>query len=272
MATSSNPAFEWFRRELAQIQSRRFHLFEPVAADELRYRHAGADVELTGPYADFLFEFGLARLFTDHRDAPVVSVYPLKEFRRHDCADGTHFIGFGFRGQQSVWFDEAAILSTGQSAVFTVNKQAGKLLCEAFDEWLHQACDWARAKYSATQWKKIVAGPPPFTPEQLAIVEARKAFEWKLAGFADNGDALFEVSNRSSRSLPWLTLGIRDKSRKVLDGAVWLDVGHIGPGETAVVARDAYKDQIASNELQPYDLPDPIPEKRDRYWEFGPPP
>src|SRR4051812_38098893 len=112
MATNSNPAFDLFRHELSESQSRRFHLFEPVSSDERRYRHAGAAVELTGPYADFLAEFGLAKLFTDHRDAPVVSAYPLKEFRRHGCADGTHFIGFGFRGQQSVWFDEAAIMST----------------------------------------------------------------------------------------------------------------------------------------------------------------
>jgi hypothetical protein len=271
MKSKSALSFEWLRRECAEIKSRQFHLFESLSSDDFRYRHAAVVVDLAGPYVDFLAEFGLAKLFTDHRDSPVISVYPLEEFRRHSCADGTHFIGFGFRGQQSVWFDESDILSGKSGAVFTVTKQSGKALSPSFPDWLLQAYDWAKSKYSPTRWRKIVSGPPPFTAEQASVAEARKHFAWRHCGFAANGDALFEVRNDSSRTIPWLTIGIRDKSRAVLDGGAWLDIGHIGPGETAVVARDCYKDRIGADELEPFDLPEPTPEKRERYWEFGVP-
>jgi hypothetical protein len=75
----------------------------------------------------------------------------------------------------------------------------------------------------------------------------------------------------ATRSIPYLTLGIRDRAGAVLEGAVWLDVGHIGPGMAGLVSKDCYKDRIAGDQLVPFDLPEPIPEKRDRYWEFGPP-
>lgn len=260
--------FDWFHQECAEIRSRRFHLFEPAAPEALQYRHLTGVVDLTGTYADFLREFGLCKLFTDHRDAPMVSVYPLEAHRRHECADGSRFVGFGFRGQQSVYFDEVLILASHQSAVFTVTRQAGKQISPSFSDWVHQAYDWAKGKYSQKQWKNILTGPPPFTAGELSVVDARKRFSWSLIGFGPNGDALFEIANHSSRTIPWLTLGIRDRSRAVLDGAVWLDVGHIRPGETGLVAKDCYKDRITSDALEPFDLPDPIPEKRERYWEF----
>jgi hypothetical protein len=45
-------------------------------------------------------------------------------------------------------------------------------------------------------------------------------------------------------------------------------VGHIGPGQTAVVEKDAYRDMVAPEDVEAYALPDPEPEERDRYWEF----
>jgi hypothetical protein len=45
-------------------------------------------------------------------------------------------------------------------------------------------------------------------------------------------------------------------------------VGHIGPGETAVVEKDAYRDLVAPEDVEAYALPDPEPEERDRYGEL----
>ena len=246
-------------------------MFEPVAREDLHYHADGKSVALVGDYRSFLGEFGLAKLFTDHRDAPVVSVYPLKGFRRHVCLDGSTFIGFGFRGQQSVYFDESAIVSGLPSKVYLVTKKCGRELSESFSDWLLQAYQWANGKYSASQWNRIVAGPPPFNSEELSIVHARSKFKWSHAGFAENGDAIFKIENLATRTIPYLTLGIRDRAGTVLEGAVWLDVGHIGPGMTGLVSKDCYKDRVASDQLVPFDLPEPIPEKRERYWEFGPP-
>ena len=100
-------------------------------------------------------------------------------------------------------------------------------------------------------------------------MEARRSFRWELIGFSEDGDALFEVQNNSKRILPFLTVGIRDSGQKILTGSVWLDVGNIEPGSKGVVKKDCYKDRIPPDQLEPFDLPDPIPEKKEAYWEFG---
>lgn len=268
MATSSNPSLDWLRQECQSIGSRRFHIFEPVESADLRYEHAGRSVDLGSDYADFLKEFGYARLFTDHNDAPVVSVYPLKAYRRHTCDDGKTYVGFGFRAGQSVYFDEATILAGGSSQVYLVNRKSGRVLNDGFSAWLDDAYQWAKAKHSPAQWRRIVAGPAPFTAEELSVVEARRRFEWAHVGFSNSGDAIFRVANHSSRRLPWLSIGVQGKGGSVLVGGAWLDVGKIGPGETAFVEAHCYKDRISPDQLETHDLPEPIPEKRECYREF----
>jgi hypothetical protein len=253
------------------IKSRRFHIFESLPASDIFYNYRRRLIPLSGNYVAFLAEFGLAKLFADHRDAPVVSVYPLKEFRRHSCKDGKSYVGFGFRANQSVYFDEDVIVAGGISRVFTVSSRSAREICPEFSVWIRDAYDWAKSKYSPSRWHKIVTGPSEFTLEESAVVEARQSFRWAHVGFSENGDAMFEIENGSSRELPYLTIGIRDKQGSVLVGAVWLSVAHIKPGEKEVVAKDCYKDKISADELDPFDLPEPIPEKRDMYWEFGSP-
>ena len=47
-----------------------------------------------------------------------------------------------------------------------------------------------------------------------------------------------------------------------------MPVGHISPGQTAVVAKDTYRDLLDPSDVEAYPLPDPEPEERARYWEF----
>jgi hypothetical protein len=271
MASGNNMVFEWLRRDCALIKSRRFHLFEEISAEDLYYQSDRGVAALSGDFPDFLREFGLAQLFTDHGDAPMLSVYPLRQFRRHVCLDGSSYVGFGFRSGQSVYFDEKKLFEAGASEVFVVNRQRGKVLNDGFSNWIRESYDWVKSKYSATRWRQVLAGPAAFTAEQQRLVEARKLFGWTLVGFDAAGDAMVEIANRSTHSLPYLTIGVRDRSGVVLLGAVWLEVSRIGPGQTGLVSKDCYKDRISSDELVLFDLPEPIPEKRDLYWEFGPP-
>lgn len=268
---TSNNSFAWLERELSSIRSRRFHIFESLPIHELSYEGPMGLVRLTGDYATFLAHFGYARLFCDHRDAPALSVYSLKPFRRYECGNGKVYIGFGFRGQQSVFFDEQEILSNGCSKVYVVSKKGGKEIAQNFGEWFKSAYDWVRSKYSPSQWKRIVEGPKPFSEEEMLVVETRRQFQWRHCGFSEDGDAIFEVVNNSPRRIPYLTIGIRDKNDAILVGAVWLDVERIGPGEKGILKKDCYKDHIPPQELVPFDLPEPIPEKREAYWEFGMP-
>jgi hypothetical protein len=268
---NTNPSFDWLRQECLQIKSQRFHIFEPRGSADYCYEVKGHCIELRGDYVDFLREFGWAKFFTDYNDAPVISVYPLKEYRRHKCKDGKTYVGFGDRGNKSFCFEEDEVLSGSPSKVYMLNGNRVDEPHQNFPDWLKTSYELVKSKYTQSKWQKLVAGPKPFSPEEIQVVEARRNFAWKLVGFSEDGSANFEVKNNSIRTLPYLSIGIQGKGGRILVGAVWLNVGHIQPGEKAVVTKDCYKDRISRDELEPFDLPEPIPEKKDRYWEFGAP-
>lgn len=266
MAIDKNPIFEWLRLECASIRSKRFHLFDRV--DQIGYVHQKGVAYPVGDYFDFLREFGWARMFTDHQDSPLLSAYPLRNSRRHLCEDGA-YVGFGYCDSQSVYFSEKCILSGEASPVYSVSDLRASLISEGFSEWLRESYFLTKSKYSPRQWKRIIAGPKPFSDQELRVVDARRHYAWKLVGFAKDGDALFEVSNNSNMVLPYLTVGVRDVERRILIGSVWLDVSQVAVGTSAVIKKDCYKERIPPDYLDAYELPEPIPEKKKAYWEFG---
>lgn len=271
MDTDKHHSFDWLRRELDLIKSERFHIFRPASEYGLFYCLSEKKIALSGDYADFISEFGWANLFCDYNDSPEVTVYPLKSYRRHICKNGKVYIGFGDRGYQHVCFDEDTIINGRPSKVYFVSKNKSVELYSNFSEWLIAAYKWAKTKYSKKQWDRITKGPPSFSAEEIKIVEARRLFNWRLIGFTEGNDALFEVRNSSTIKLPYLKIGIRDVDGEILTGGVWLKVDQIAPGETAIVAADCYKDRIPPDKLEAFDFPDPIPEKKEAYWEFGRP-
>ena len=198
-------------------------------------------------------------------------IYPLKTYRREVLKDGRAFVAFGDRGAQHVFFDESKILSEEPSAVFLLTKREAKEIYPNFSEWLKSSYQWAKSKYSRRQWDLVLKGAPPFTDHEQKIVEARSQFHWKHIGFAENGDALFEVENKSKMVLPFLSIGIKDCDEEILIGGAWLNVGHIRPGEKKTVSTDCYKDRILPEKLVFFTKPNPVPEQRDKYWEFGVP-
>jgi hypothetical protein len=114
----------------------------------------------------------------------------------------------------------------------------------------------------------VLSGPRPFTAEERAIADARRKFRWRVVGHTPEGNLLFEVTNGSDRILPFLSMGVRGKGGTKLEGGVWLRTADIQPGQTAVIEKDTYRRQLAPDEVEVFDLPDPIPEKKERYWEF----
>jgi hypothetical protein len=268
MATN-NHIFKWFEVECNSIKSCRFHIFESLKISDQNYVNDEHRIALGGSYGEFLRQFGYAKLFTDEHDAPSMSIYPLKKFRSYFCENGKTYIGFGYRGQQSVFFDEEAVLSGENLKVFVVTKKMAREINSDFSDWLHAAYKWMKSKYSKKHWLRIQNGPPPFSSDELKIVEGRKKFDWKLVGFDEKGDALFWVRNNSKIILPYLSIGIRDKSSSILEGGAYLDVSSIFPNQEKVISKDCYKDKIPPDQLMAFDMPDPIPEKKAGYWEFG---
>lgn len=266
MDTSIN-TFEWFEQEISIIKSRRFHILEPLMPEDLSYK----GVHLVEDYLVFMEKFGHAMLFTNHQDSPVLNVYPLKDYRRHKCADGKVYIGFACRSYQSVYFDEEVVLRGEQSKVYTVTIKKASELSPNFSEWFLSAYQWAKSKYSPRQWKCIIDGPKPFTMEELRIVNARKSISWQPVGFTASGNVKFRIKNNSDLTLPFLSIGVQGKGETILIGGVWLDISLIKPGETTIIEHDCYVDQIPRDKLEFFEKPEPIPEKREAYWEFGMP-
>ena len=67
--------------------------------------------------------------------------------------------------------------------------------------------------------------------------------------------------------LNFLSIGARHKEGK-FDGGLWLKVKDIASGQEAVVEHDCYSELAPIAEHEFYELPDPAPEDRERYWEF----
>lgn len=243
--------FDWLRAERALIKSQTFHEFVNLGEDDFLYSHGDVTVPVRGDCSKFLHEFGSVNMFSGWGnliDVPLI-IYPLKEYRREVVKNGRAFVAFGDRGGQHVFFDESKILSEEPSAVFLLTKREAKEIYPNFSEWLKSSYQWAKSKYSRRQWDLVLKGAPPFTDHEQKIVEARSQFHWKHIGFAENGDALFEVENKSKMVLPFLSIGIKDCDEEILIGGAWLNVGHIRPGEKKTVSADCYKDRILPEKL-----------------------
>jgi hypothetical protein len=76
------------------------------------------------------------------------------------------------------------------------------------------------------------------------------------------------VANSGSRTLPVLTVSVRALDGR-LNGAVLLNTGVVGPGQTAVLHVSCYPGLRQPEELELFSLPDPEPEDRMRYSELA---
>jgi len=179
---------------------------------------------------------------------------------------GETLLWFGKNDLNRAHFKAALLSGEDESPVFEWIGRGGYLrrTANGFEQWLEDCRRRARKKYSKRRWREILCGPEPFSEEESRIVQARRQYRWRRVGVADDGDVEFEVHNESDVTLPYLSIGIRG----AINGGAWLPVGHIRPGETRIVLKDCYKDVASPDEIEPFDLPDPIPEDRDRYWEF----
>jgi hypothetical protein len=140
-------------------------------------------------------------------------------------------------------------------------------VASGFEEWLSAACATARKSYGKRKWASILRGPKPFSGEEKEMIAARRLMRWEVLGIDNSGKHIFKVTNAGNQVLGALTVGVRSKDKR-LNGAVRLRVQKIGPGETALLHVDCYKDLVPPKEIEVFALPDPSPEDRDFYWEL----
>jgi hypothetical protein len=260
--------FEWLDDEIARIQTRRFHRVDGPASASARRTVRETGRLLPPSYVEFVRRYGRASLYR----MPRLDLYWIRVLApplEAQSTSGDALIEVGGFDEQWVYFKEDLVTDHwgAESPVFEGSRGRLRKAAETFGEWLERRARTARKRYTKKEWAAILKGPPPFSLEEWAVVEARRQFRWRVVGVSEAGELRFEVTNGSDRRLPYLSVGIRSRVGG-LEGGVWLPVGHIGQGETAVVEKETYKDLVAPEDVEAYALPDPEPEERDRYWEF----
>lgn len=261
--------YEWLVREVEQVRWKKFFLFnsgvapEPLAAVEVRFG------PLPNDYTDFIKEFGEARLFRHLQRGS----YQLAVFSRPRIHEGRRGellleIGFFLNGGYA-HFRKLAGNGEAETGVFEGAGVQVRKVAESFEEWLKKRFERAKKLYKKSEWKRILEGALPFSSEELLVVAAMNRFSFERVGTASNGDMLIRVSNDSKRHLPYLTVGAKAPGR--LDGAVYLDISDIGPGESKTIAHDCYKSLVEADKIELFRKPPPEPEEREMFYEFGVP-
>jgi hypothetical protein len=263
--------FEWLIDEMASVKTPKFHLVDGPASGELREIILASEIPVPPSYKEFVLKFGNAKLF---RMGSVHAVGVFGAPREAETGQGEPLWYFGKSYPAPAYF-KAQLLQPGhESPIFEWYHQAGlRKVSDDFETWLRKRCQAARRRYKKRQWEAIKPGPEPFSPEEERIVVARRRYRWRVLGVAPNGDLRFEVHNGSDITLPFLSLGVRGKPNPKntypLNGGVWLAVDTLAPGETGIIEKDCYKKLLNPVETEVFELPDPGPEDRERFWEFG---
>ncbi len=258
--------FEWLEQELSEIRTRRFHVVDGPAAADFRSAVLASPLPAPPSYVAFVLRFGNAKLYRMTR----LDLYWMRVFAApHDVESraGEPLLYIGGYDETCAYLREETLVRGVEAPIYESTETGLRKAANSFEEWLTARAARARRRYKKREWAEVLRGPPPFTAEELTVVEARRLFSWQVVGVTEGGEIKYEVSNGSARRLPFLSIGVRGKTG-TLQGGVWLPVGHIGPGQTAIVAKDTYRDLLNPSEVEAYSLPDPEPEERARYWEF----
>jgi len=258
--------FEWLDDELTRIHTPKFHCVDGPASTDLKNAVEASDSLMPASYKEFVLRFGNAKLY---RTGSYYKVIVFAGPRDADGPDGERLVHFGRTHTSLAYFKESLLCANRESPVFewTGPDRGLRRSAGGFEEWITRKCTAARRQFKRKEWAAILKGPEPFTEEELAVVEARRHFQWRVVGIAEDGDLQFEVCNGSELTLPFLSIGIRKKDGTQV-GGVWLPVSHIPPGQSAVVEKGCYKEHVAPEDVDAFDKPDPEPALRDRYWEF----
>jgi hypothetical protein len=261
--------FEWLEEEIASIKTRKFHLVDGPLRPEKRELVRSSELAVPPSYKEFVIRFGNAKLYR-RSSYWLVEVYagPLERVTNEEP-----LLEFGRTHTSLAYFKESLLVAGCESPVFEWRHEQGvQQTADSFLDWLKAKCSEARKEYKKKEWEAIVKGPPPFSSEEKAIVEARRKYRWEKVGIAENGDIQFEVFNGSNTVLPYLTIGIRGKLRPPktgpLTGGAFLPVSCILPGQSQIIEFDCYKKYVDPKDVEAFAQPEPQPEDRDEYWEF----
>jgi hypothetical protein len=256
--------YEWLESEILAIKTPRFHVVDGPAGETLKESISLSDAPVPVSYMEFVLKFGNAKLYRDaRRDSYRIGVFGAPRLMILD--DGTRIYNLGFEEGASVYVkerDEVAIIP-----IYHWESGSEERAADDFSEWIKQSCYKARRRFSKEEWSRVVLGPESFSPQEMEVIEARRKISWHVLGIDPEGKHIVTVANSGSRTLPVLTVGVRSLDGR-LNGAVLLNTGVVGPGQTAVLHVSCYAGLRPPGELELFSLPDPEPEDRMRYTEL----
>lgn len=259
--TSTTVSYKWLQEELSTIKTSRFHVVEGGGSEALRTANR---LDLPRSYREFVQEFGKAKLYK------VKGGYALGVLAAPSAAvgpDGVPLLCVGHYQSAKAYFKQSELAEVKEPPVYEWGQAGLRKSADGFASWLENRCSAARSQYGKRGWARVLKGPKPFTEREEAVVQARRDFKWRVVGVTPDNDLIFEVTNCSGMTLPFVSIGVRSSHGK-FEGRVWLPVSHIGSGTTGVIEKDCYKRYVDPEQIEVFALPDPEPEDRDEYWEF----
>jgi len=262
--SKSTDEYQWLEDEVALVKTKKFFVVNPPSSEDMGSFEKGWRQPLPLDYVRFLRRFGKATLYRQHVGYALSILMPPQEVLSRS---GEGLLLIGYLLGRSVYFRTDQLRENRTCPVFEGYAQRIVLAGTGFAAWLQQRAAMLRSKIGKRKWAAIVAGPPAFSDSEQEIVAARRLYVWKSKGPQGNGDIGIEVTNGSTHSLPFLTIGVRSAAGN-FNGSVWLPVSDIPPGVTRLIAHDCYKEYLPRESVELFDLGDPGPEDREDFWEF----
>lgn len=258
--------YEWLQDTLAKVKTPKFFIVKPMSASE---RELVDRSEMAAPesFREFVKQFGSARLYRKS-NYHLIRIFEVPRDEVSD--DGQDLLWIGTTDSSRVYYKMDLLLGNEESNVFEWRHGQGfRNSKKIFSEWIELKSRLARKRYRADEWKKIINGPEPFSDDEEGILAARRLFDWKVVGKTNCGNVIFEITNQSDITIPFLSINVKDSNQPDFGGIVFLPVSKILPGNTMRVEKDCYREYLGENANLSFSIElNPGPEDRNVLWEF----
>ncbi|KYC35523.1 hypothetical protein WA1_06770 [Scytonema hofmannii PCC 7110] len=263
--------YEWLEKEISEIKTRKFHVIKTPGEEVDIAMSMPSDIYSLLPpsYVAFLSKFGRAKLYRENAYYQVGILNPPQD---KILKSGEKVLHIGFFNDSEAYFKYSLLIPGKESPVYECTDEGFEKIADSFEEWLTIRCEDARDAYTDSKWEEIWNGPKPFTKEEEAVVIARKQFQWQVVGFDENRTLKIAVKNNSNLILPYLTIGMRaidpTEEGRIWESGLYIDISSIQPGQESVVEHHIHQNLFTPINTELFQVSDPLPEERDKYWEF----
>lgn len=262
--------YEWLEKEITEIKTKKFHVIQTQEQLDISRTIPSEIYSLLPPsYIAFLSKFGRVKLYRENAYYQVGVLNPPQD---KIIRSGEKLLHIGYFNDSEAYFKYSLLKPGKESPVYEWTDEGFEKIADSFSEWLTRRCEDARDTYTDLKWEEICNGSKPFTSEEEAIVAARNQFQWQVVRFDENRNLKIAVKNNSNIILPYLTIGMRatnpTDSGRIWESGIHINVSNIQPGQERIIEHHIHQNLFTPINTEFFQPPDPLPEERDKYWEF----